>query len=190
VTVQLRTADPRAALTLDLLAGHRPENAAEEVHRLAMMHLLAETPDPFSREQFEPGHFTASALVVAPSTRRVLLIAHPTLGIWLQPGGHNELDDPSAPVAARREILEETGLHALIEGGLFDVDVHDIPARKGHPAHRHFDLRFLARLDGEPAPSGIEAVEARWLSHDEAWHLTTDESVRRMLAKARLARVL
>jgi 8-oxo-dGTP pyrophosphatase MutT (NUDIX family) len=154
------------------------------------MDLLTETPEPFSRAQFEPGHLTASALVVAPSTRRVLLISHPTLGIWLQPGGHIERDDPSPGVAARREVLEETGLHALIEERLFDVDVHDIPARESQPFHRHFDLRFLARIDGERPPSGVEGVEARWLSYDEAWRLTTDESVRRMLGKARLARVL
>lgn len=155
-----------------------------------MLRLLAETEDPFSRDQFDPGHFTASALVVAPATRRVLLIAHPTLELWLQPGGHIESDDSSAVEAARREVLEETGVVAHLDTALFDVDVHDIPARKGNPGHQHFDLRFLALIEGEPPPAGMEGVEARWLSHDEAWRLTTDGSVRRMLGKARLARVL
>jgi 8-oxo-dGTP pyrophosphatase MutT (NUDIX family) len=155
-----------------------------------MLDLLAATPEPFSRHQFDPGHLTASALVVSRSVCRVLLIAHPTLELWLQPGGHIERDDPSAKEAACREVREETGLYAHLEVGLFDVDVHLIPARKGNPAHRHFDLRFLAEVGGQPAPSGVEGVEARWLSYDEACRLTTDESVRRMLDKARSARVL
>jgi 8-oxo-dGTP pyrophosphatase MutT (NUDIX family) len=190
VSVGPRTGDARAAVTLELLRPYRAGSAAEEAHRLAMLRLLAETEDPFSRDQFDPGHLTASALVVAPATRRVLLIAHPTLGLWLQPGGHIEPDDASAVEAARREVLEETGIVALLDATLFDVDVHDIPARKGNPRHQHFDLRFLAPIEGEPPPAGMEGVEARWLSHDEAWHLTTDGSVRRMLDKAHVARVL
>jgi 8-oxo-dGTP pyrophosphatase MutT (NUDIX family) len=103
----------------------------------------------------------------------------------LQPGGHIEPDDVSPVEAARREVLEETGLDARIAPRLFDVDIHDIPARKSDPRHRHFDLRFLAVVDAAHPPSGAEGLEARWLSHDDAARLTTDDSVRRMLARAR-----
>ncbi len=185
-----RTTDARAGATLNLLSAYRGDSAAEEAHRQAMLRLLAESADPFSRHQFDPGHFTASALVVAPATQRVLLIAHPTLGLWLQPGGHIEAQDISAVEAARREVIEETGVLARLDAVLFDVDVHEIPARQSQPEHRHFDLRFLALVEGQPEAAGAEGVDARWLSHDEAWRLTTDGSVRRMLAKARLARVL
>lgn len=150
-----------------------------------MEQLLALTPEPFSRGQFDPGHFTASALVVSPASRLVLLIAHPTLGLWLQPGGHIEANDPSPREAAHREVLEETGLSASIEPLLFDVDVHEIPARKADPSHRHFDLRFLALVGGAPAPASAEGLESRWLPAAEAARLTTDASVRRMLDKAR-----
>lgn len=185
-----RTTDARADATLELLRAYRADDTAEEAHRQAMLRLLAESADPFSRSQFDPGHLTASALVVSPATRRVLLIAHPTLSLWLQPGGHIETGDASAMEAARREVLEETGVLAHLDAALFDVDVHEIPARRAQPEHRHFDLRFLALIEGEPQPAGAEGVDARWLSHDEAWRLTTDGSVRRMLAKARLAGVL
>lgn len=190
MTARILSADLRATGTLELLDRHDTGGASEESHRRQMQQLLAETPAPFSRDQFEPGHFTASALVVSPSARLVLLIAHSTLGLWLQPGGHIEPGDASPVEAARREVLEETGLDARLESVLFDVDVHDIPPRKGSPRHRHYDLRFLALVDGMPAPAGIEGLEARWLSHDDAGRLTTDDSVMRMLGKARDAGLL
>ncbi len=179
------TADGRASGTLQLLERHHPDGAAEAGHLRQMERLLAATHAPFSREQYDPGHFTASALVVSPAARLVLLIAHPTLGAWLQPGGHIEPADPSAAGAAHREVIEETGLVTRIEPVLFDVDVHDIPPRKENPSHKHFDLRFLAVVEGIPAPASAEGVESRWLSSDEAARLTTDASVRRMLDKAR-----
>ena len=179
------TRDRRASGTLQLLERHHAGGAAEADHLRQMEHLLAATQAPFSRDQFDPGHFTASALVVSPAARLVLLIAHPTLGLWLQPGGHIEPGDLSPAEAASREMMEETGLSALLEPDLFDVDVHDIPPRKESPAHKHFDLRFLALVEGAPAPASGEGVESRWLSAGEAARLTTDASVRRMLDKAR-----
>ena len=149
-----------------------------------MLELLATTPDPFNRLQWVPGHFTASAFVQSATRDRVLLIAHPTLGLWLQPGGHIEADDPSPSAAAMREVLEETGLHAAVSDELFDLDVHQIPARGTAPAHLHFDLRFLAIVHGTPEPRSTERVDARWLTPGDALALTTDEGVRRMVARA------
>jgi 8-oxo-dGTP pyrophosphatase MutT (NUDIX family) len=179
------TGDRRAHDTLELLSQYRAGAESEATHLRQMKQLLADSAAPFARDQFDPGHFTASALVVAPSVHQVLLIAHPTLGVWLQPGGHIEPDDVSPVEAARREVLEETGLGARIAPRLFDVDVHEIPARKADPRHRHFDLRFLAIVDEPHQPTGVEGLEARWLSPDDAARLTTDDSVRRMLARAR-----
>ena len=180
----LLTGDARAAPTRALLHAYAPADERERAHLRLMEELLATTTDPFARTQFEPGHFTASALVVSPGHRCVLLIAHPTLGAWLQPGGHLEPEDPHPVAGARREVLEETGLHAVMDGALFDVDIHEIPARGAAPAHLHYDLRFLASVDGLPPPVGGEGVEARWLTPADARALTTDASVRRMLDKA------
>lgn len=182
--VRLLTSDPRGELTLELLSAFSPTDDRERAHVLRMLQMLATTEAPFSRAQFEPGHFTASALVVSRTHGRVLLIAHPTLGEWLQPGGHLEPHDAHPRAGAQREVLEETGLAANMDEALFDVDVHEIPARGPAPAHLHFDLRFLGSVDGLPAPSGAEGVEALWLTRDEALTLTRDQSVRRMVGKA------
>lgn len=148
------------------------------------MRTLLTTPRPFARDQFDFGHFTASAFVVARRVQLVLLVEHPTLGVWLQPGGHIEPGDDSPASAARREVLEETGLAEVhFEPNLFDADVHPIPARGPVPAHRHFDLRFLALADTPTLPSSAEDIRAQWVPIDQLDDWTTDESVRRMARK-------
>lgn len=184
MTVRVLTGDPRGWRTLELLDAFEPVDARDYQERARMLELLATTNHPFSREQFVPGHFTASALVVSRTHERVLLIAHPTLHLWLQPGGHIEVDDVEPSAGAAREVLEETGLTASLSEGVFDLDIHDIPARRTAPPHQHFDLRFLATIDGVPAPGGSEGVDARWLDPNEALNLSTDASVHRMVRRA------
>ena len=58
--------------------------------------------------------WTASVLVLG-SDRRVLLLFHAKLGVWLGPGGHVEPGE-SPDRAALREVLEETGLAVTLLG--------------------------------------------------------------------------
>lgn len=153
-----------------------------------MRGLLAEQ-SCFDRDHYIPGHFTASAFVLAPTADALLLIHHRKLGRWLQPGGHFEADDPGALEAALREVTEETGVHALrrVGTGLLDADIHDIPPHKEIPSHRHFDLRFLFQaLDPSLAPTA-EVAGARWFPFDELDLSATDESVLRAVRKIRRA---
>ncbi len=184
MTVRVLTGDPRGMRTLELLDAFVPRDARDQQELTRMLELLASTSHPFSREQFDPGHFTASALVVSRTHERVLLIAHPTLHLWLQPGGHIDPEDHEPAAGAAREILEETGLTATLGDELFDIDIHQIPARKAAPPHQHFDLRFLGIVDGLPAPGGLEGVDARWFDPDEALRVSTDASVHRMVRRA------
>jgi 8-oxo-dGTP pyrophosphatase MutT (NUDIX family) len=152
-----------------LLTQHAPACDEEAVHRDRMLALLDSPGDPMSREHYDPGHFTASGFVLSPDGGSVLLILHRKLNRWLQPGGHVDPGDADLFAAACREILEEVGIampqRALpggIEPGVFDVDIHAIPARKAEPAHEHFDVRFLLR-----APT--TAIDANDESHDAEW---------------------
>lgn len=96
--------------------------------------------------------FTVAVLVVRGN--RILLHWHAKLGRWLPPGGHiepNELPDE----AAVREVLEETGVEAvLISSPLNAVDLPGQPRQLARPLgiqladiapnHQHIDLVYLA----------------------------------------------
>ena len=152
---------------------------------------LCRLDKPFSRRQFQPGHFTASGFVLSVDGDQVLMILHSKLGRWLQPGGHVDSGDVDVLDAARREVAEETGLvrPEVMVGSpiLLDVDVHRIPAnpRRDEPAHEHFDLRVLFRARSMDVRAGSDAVDARWVRLDAVQNLETDESVLRAVRKIR-----
>jgi 8-oxo-dGTP pyrophosphatase MutT (NUDIX family) len=174
----------RAAL-VSLLEPYRALDPLEAGHRERMLALAEAAGDPFRRDHFAPGHFTASAFILAPSGDALLLLHHAKLDRWLQPGGHVEGDDGDLVAAARREALEEVGLSDLaceVEGP-FDLDVHPIPARGAEPAHEHFDVRFLFRAPHEQHRRSEESHDARWFPLRELDADGFDLSVRRAVRK-------
>jgi 8-oxo-dGTP pyrophosphatase MutT (NUDIX family) len=154
-----------------------------------MKELLAVGEDCFSRTHFQPGHFTASAFVLSPDRESVLLILHGKLGLWLQPGGHIDPSDVDVVAAARREVIEETGIEVQVAEGtgasLLDVDIHAIPAnpRKSEPSHDHFDLRFTFVAPSLDFHAGSDALAARWVRLEAVVDAGTDDSVRRAIRK-------
>jgi 8-oxo-dGTP pyrophosphatase MutT (NUDIX family) len=141
-----------------------------------------------------PGHVTGSAWVVSHDGRQFLLTHHRKLGRWLQLGGHSDGDPDSAAVALR-EATEESGIAGLrlatIDGVVrpLDLDAHDIPARGREPAHVHYDVRFLVVAPRAAATTvSEESLDLRWFPADTPLAVPHDESVARLLRKARAAR--
>ena len=170
---------------LDQLRGYATADAAEAEHRRAMLELLESSEDAFWRGHFVPGHFTASCYIV-DAEGRLLLHHHKRLDRWLQMGGHVEADE-SPDLAALREGREESGLHDLahMSDGIFDLDIHPIPAAKGEPEHAHFDIRYLAHtLSPEAAVADrAESNELAWVTLDRAAELMPGPESARVLGK-------
>lgn len=169
---------------VDLIADHQPGDAAEATHLADVRSLVVlHCSEASKRTHYDPGHLTASAFVLSPDRSSVALIHHEKLGIWVQPGGHLEPGDASVEDGARREVAEEIGLTDLEPLGLVDVDVHQIPARGGEPAHLHHDLRFGFVASVWDLDAGDGVLEARWMPIDDLGDV--DEGLRRAVAKLR-----
>lgn len=183
---------PRYTFALDdLMPALTDAPPADEVERgyvAAFAQLLERWGhEALRRTTFAPGHITASAFVVDAARSRLLLIEHPVLSMWLQPGGHIEPGETDLCKAALREVYEETGYTELsvLDPMPFDVDVHAIPARpeKGEPAHQHFDVRFLFAADDAVVESPPEHLPVAWVPFGEVPRVTDDDSVRRAVRK-------
>jgi 8-oxo-dGTP pyrophosphatase MutT (NUDIX family) len=151
--------------------------------REQIIRLLQQGDAATQRSNFSPGHITASGIVLSSDGREILLVHHRRLARWLQPGGHVEPEDGSTIETAEREILEETGLHSSGRETtrIVGMDVHQIPAFPGEPAHLHHDVIWLFRAAG--VPGGEE--ESRWFALDELERLGVDQPLLRAVARAR-----
>jgi len=154
--------------------------------------LVAENERCFHRDSF-PGHITSSAWIVSRESGAVLLTHRRKLGRWLQLGGHTD-GEADVLASALREAEEESGLSGFVplpgagEPEIFDVDVHEIPAHGGEPAHAHHDIRFLLEVSHRQAieHQTAESKEVRWVPAERIEAFLEEESLLRMARKAAL----
>nr|WP_226895715.1 NUDIX hydrolase [Luteolibacter marinus] len=147
---------------------------------------VEDEPDCFERS-LARGHITGSAWIIGADDREVLLTHHRKLDRWLQLGGHAD-GDPDVFAVALKEAREESGLSDFepVIDGIFDLDIHPIPARKGDPEHLHFDVRYLLRATGSTDyVVSDESHDLQWVPMDGVAALTDEASMMRMVAKWR-----
>ena len=161
------------------------EREAADVDRLRQ---LVRAGDPWSRAGLL--HVTASALVVDPAHRRVLLRWHPQLRRWLQVGGHADPGETDPWAVALREAREETGLDDLapltpaLERRPVQIVIVPVPASGDERAHEHADVRY-ALATTTPAQSRAESEDAavRWLTFDAARDEISEPNLLELLAR-------
>jgi ADP-ribose pyrophosphatase YjhB (NUDIX family) len=120
--------------------------------------------------------YVGSQLILVPSVStlvrdddgRVLLVYEDDADGWSTPGGSIDIDEVPE-VAARREVLEETGLVVRTEGILTVLG--------GPEFHAHYkngdEVAYVATVyrgiveAGELQPDGEEVSAAKWFAVDE-----------------------
>lgn len=173
---------------IDKLSAIVPDGDSEARSLARILQHVRGGGDLFHRARWD-GHLTASAFILDASHENLLLLLHGKLGKWLQPGGHGDPGEIDPLAVATREAIEETSLCDLRlvtwAPQPFDVDVHEIPARKDEPAHEHLDIRYLFE-----APAGASPVLDPNESKGWAWvplrgdsRYPSDDSVARAAAK-------
>ena len=150
--------------------------------------ILQESQFPFSRQQFSPGHVTATGLVLHPDGEGILMVLHGRLKRWLLPGGHVEPEmDGDIRESAAREVLEETGV-SVIGGRIVGADVHGIPAkvREGvelEPYHLHHDVLVWFQSNEIELTLSEESSDLRWVWPTEFDAYSVPANVRRAYAR-------
>jgi 8-oxo-dGTP pyrophosphatase MutT (NUDIX family) len=159
----------------------------EDKSRELILALLEGTPAPFSRDQFQPGHITCTALVLHPDRRRFLLMHHHRHLRWLLPGGHVEESDATLRDVAGREAIEETAIQISSDklfSELAGMDVHSIPARKREPFHLHHDLIFVFAAESAEFAITEEAPHVAWCALEECERYRLPASIVRAAERA------
>lgn len=138
---------------------------------------------PFTYDHPHPAVAADVALFRRRAGRRELLLIRrgqePFAGRWALPGGFVHIDEDLEP-AARRELLEETGLHAA---ELRQLETFGRPGRD--PRERVITVVFIggaADPTAEPK-GGDDAADARWFDLDGLPPLAFDHA--EIIARAR-----
>lgn len=137
---------------------------------------------------------TISAFIINSETNSLLLHQHKILGVWLQPGGHVELEE-NPWQALTHEIAEETGyditnLNVLQTGlvipGLIETvqptplvqRTHEFPTTTG-VKHYHTDLAygFVASNDQRAGLADGESDVVEWFSTERLAALSEESIV-------------
>jgi 8-oxo-dGTP pyrophosphatase MutT (NUDIX family) len=174
-----------AVLTLTAWqAPSAPDEPAQEKLRQAYLDHLAAHADGMWKA-CRTGHITASALVIAPESGRVLLTLHRKLRMWLQMGGHCEPQDASLEATALREATEESGIQGLtlLPGGPVRLDRHHTPCAW------HLDVEYAALAPpGAVETISDESLDLRWFEDGQVAQVADDSVVRLVTAtRKRLA---
>lgn len=118
-------------------------------------------------------HFCASAFVINPENKKILLVKHRKFNRWTQPGGHIEENEVPEDTAIR-ETYEETGIKIKLIGERFpreDDYIRPLTVQKnrGIEGMIHVDFFYLAVPVGDivPTPQLEENKAAKWFSREE-----------------------
>ena len=113
---------------------------------------------------------------------KVLLVRRgkpPAEDLWAIPGGRVEIGE-TLPVAAEREILEETGITIHAREPIYTFDVIERDA-SGRTRFHYVIVDLIGEYVRGNIRAGDDAVAARWVSSDEMAELKVSSKTRQLL---------
>ena len=133
------------------LIAYRPWNEQEERDREELLHRLDSHEDLYTRAN-AAAHFTASAWVVSPDRKQVLMAYHNLYGSWAWLGGHAD-GQQDLLAAAMREVQEESGLTVVrpVTPDIFSLEILTVDGHEKHgryvSSHLHLNVTYLLEAD-------------------------------------------
>lgn len=119
--------------------------------------------------------FCASAYVIDPKTKKILLVKHRDYNTWIQPGGH-VIGDEVPEETAERETYEETGIKIKVLGERFPREsdfIRPLGVQKNYrDGITHVDFIYAAiPNDTLISYDKKESTLAGWFSREELDHM-------------------
>ena len=175
---------------LEQILAFTPENEQETRDKALLLSWLESGTEIYTRNN-PVAHLTASAWVVSPDRKYVLMAYHKIYDSWAWLGGHADGERDLQEVA-RREAMEESGItrvnalqDAPISLEILTVDGHE---KRGAYvcSHLHLNVTYLFEADQDQALSLCpeENSGVAWIPVDEIGKYSTEPwFVERIYAK-------
>ena len=158
---------------LNQLERYQPWNAQEEQDRQELLRLARQGGDLYTRGS--AAHFTASAWVVSPDRRQVLMAYHNLYDSWAWLGGHAD-GQRDLLAAAIREVQEESGLTHVraVSPDIYSLEILPVAGheKQGRYVSSHLHLNITYLLEADPADplrsKPDENSRVAWFTPEEA----------------------
>ena len=175
------------------LIAYRPWNEQEERDREELLRRLDSHEDLYTRDN-AAAHFTASAWVVSPDRKQVLMAYHNLYGSWAWLGGHAD-GQQDLLAAAIREVQEESGLTEVrpVTPNIFSLEILTVDGHEKHGrSHLHLNVTYL--LEADPAAplrcKPDENSRVGWFGLEEAVAASTEPWFQQRIYKKLNAKLL
>lgn len=163
---------------------YMPINEQEEKDKKLILNWLYSEKDVLTRNN-EEAHLTASAWIVSPDRKQVLMIYHNLYSSWAWLGGHADGNANLLQVAIK-EVKEESGLTniCVLSNDIFSIEILSV---NGHEkrgqyvsSHLHLNITFLFEANPEDLlqikpdeNSGVQWIAIKDISHmsNEPWYV-------------------
>ena len=166
---------------LEQINDYIPFNEQEEKDKELIIKWLSE-PEVFTRKN-EHAHFTASAWVVNPERKKVLMIYHNIYDSWAWMGGHADGEEDLFKVA-EKEAREESGITDIRPVSKDILSLEIVPV-SGHEkrgkyiaSHLHLNVTYLfeAPVEQELFIKPDENSGVMWKDFDDIKNKSTEKS--------------
>lgn len=131
----------------------RPYNEQEQRDKELLLEWLRGGSDIITRAN-PTAHLTASAWVVSPDRKQVLMAFHNLYNSWAWLGGHADGDWDLCSVA-QKEVAEESGVTALrcLSPEIFSVEILTVDGheKRGQYVSSHLHLNVTYLFEADPA---------------------------------------
>lgn len=138
---------------VEQIRAFQPWNQQEERDREELLRRLGSGEALYTRDN-AAAHLTASAWVVSPDRRQVLMAWHNLYGSWAWLGGHADGERDLLAVALR-EVREESGLTSLrpVLPDIFSLEILTVDGheKRGIYVSSHLHLNVTYLLEANPA---------------------------------------